>query len=181
MSGTYSITLRGITDGTSQLDLACLSGGEPVFLHKSSYEVTEVSEWLISLNVIVVDGEIIGAAVTGIEPLNKQTPKETMKPDVTSTVTTTPTQTPEATGQQPFDADIHGTLVVVSSPGGVVTKPGQGVFNYLMSTTVKLVAVPNPGCEFDKWMGNVTDPNLPETTISVGQYQVVKAIFVCRH
>ena len=180
MSGRYLITLRGVTEGTSQMDLACMSGGEPVFLHTSSHEVTEASEWLISLDLDVVDGEIVNAVVTGIEPLHEQTPEETIEPEATSALTT-PTPIPEVTEQQPCDTGKDFTLVVVSSAGGVVTEPGQGVFIYPTGTVVNLVAVPDPGCEFDKWTGNVTNPNSPETTINVEQYEVVKAYFICKH
>jgi len=127
-----------------------------------------------------VDGEIVDAAVTGIEPLNEQTPWKTIGPDATGGLTT-PAPTPEATEQQPCATGKGFTLVVVSSAGGVVIAPGQGVFIYPAGTVVKLVAVPDPECEFDRWTGNITDPNLPVTTIYVEQYEVVSANFVCKN
>jgi hypothetical protein len=157
-----------------------MSGGEPVFLHTSSYDMTKGSEWLISLDLDVVDGEIGDAAVTGIEPLNEQTPWKTIGPDATGDLTT-PAPTPEATEQQPCATGKGFTLVVVSSSGGVVAAPGQGVFIYPAGTVVNLVAVPDPGCEFDRWTGNVTDPNSLVTMIYVEQYEVVSANFVCKN
>jgi hypothetical protein len=59
-------------------------------------------------------------------------------------------------------------LSVSSTPGGLVTKPGEGWFAYEAGTVVKLVAKPDLGYQFVNWTGNVdaiADVNAAETTL----------------
>ena len=86
---------------------------------------------------------------------------------------------PEETGQ-PADTERNYTLAVVSSAGGTVAEPGQGVLFYRAGAVVHLIAEPDEGWEFDSWTGNVADRFSPVTTITMNQAQVVTANFVLR-
>jgi len=179
VSGRYFIVLRGVTEGTSQLNLACLTGGEPVFTHISEHKVAGDSEWLISLDVEVIDGQLLSAAVTKIEPLGNRAPEKISGPRAITeaTVPVKPKDKPEQT----TDAVQNYRLVILSSDGGSVIEPGQGVFFYPAGTVVDLIAIPDAGCEFDSWTGNVSSTNLPLTTITMNKLEVVRVNFVCRH
>lgn len=69
-------------------------------------------------------------------------------------------------------------LVVLSSAGGLVEEPGQGVYLYRAGTVVELTAKANAGWQFDRWTGNVADPFSSTTTITVKESEVVTASFV---
>jgi hypothetical protein len=69
-------------------------------------------------------------------------------------------------------------LVVISSVGGLVEEPGQGVYSYRAGTVVELTAEANAGWKFDRWTGNVVDPFSSTTTIAVNDSEVVTANFV---
>jgi hypothetical protein len=47
-------------------------------------------------------------------------------------------------------------LIIASTAEGSVTIPGEGAFTYDEGTVVNLVAIPDPGCKFINWTGNVS-------------------------
>ncbi|MBM3156043.1 MAG: hypothetical protein FJ004_02005 [Chloroflexi bacterium] len=69
-------------------------------------------------------------------------------------------------------------LAVVSGVGGLVEKPGQGVYSYRAGTVVELHAEANAGWKFDRWTGKVADPFSSTTTITINDSEVVTANFV---
>jgi uncharacterized repeat protein (TIGR02543 family) len=69
-------------------------------------------------------------------------------------------------------------LVVVATGGGSVTVPNQGILYFREGETVNLVATADTGYVFSGWTGNVADPSLPVTTITMKQDEVVTASFV---
>ncbi|MBE0481377.1 MAG: FecR domain-containing protein [Dehalococcoidia bacterium] len=69
-------------------------------------------------------------------------------------------------------------LTVVSSEGGSVKEPGQGVFFYCGGSTVTLVAEPREGWKFDGWTGNTLDRTSSMTGIVMDHSQIVCANFV---
>jgi hypothetical protein len=63
-------------------------------------------------------------------------------------------------------------LTLSSTSGGSVTSPGEGTFTYTYCTKVGLVATPDTGYRFVKWLGNVgkvADVNAASTTINTMQ------------
>ena len=61
-------------------------------------------------------------------------------------------------------------LTVLSTAGGSVTAPGEGVFTYESDTVVDLVAVADECHEFKGWTGDtdgIADPGAASTTISI--------------
>jgi len=72
-------------------------------------------------------------------------------------------------------------LIVRSTEGGKVTKPGQGNYVYEHGTIVKLLATPDDGYRFVEWTHDVRridDVNAAETTITMDRSYVIIANFV---
>jgi len=181
VAGEYSVVLRCVADGTSQVNLTYLSKGEAVFTHASAHEVTSGSEWLIPIHLEVADGQLISATVGDIEPLGDRVPEKLVRTEAVEE-TLVPIELPEETGQ-PADSEHNHALVMISSTGGSVTEPGQGVFFYRTDTVVDLIAEPDEGWEFKSWTGNVADISSPITTITITtvKLEVVTAHFVPQH
>ncbi len=178
VSGEYSVVLRCIADGTSQLNITYLSEGESVFTHASAYEITGSSEWLIPIQLEVSDGQLISATVRDIEPLGERAPEKLVRTEIVE-ASLVPIETPENSGQT-ADNERAYPLAVVSGTGGSVTEPGQGVFFYCSGTVVDLVAEPDEGWVFEGWTGNVADVSSPITTITIAQAEAVTASFIPR-
>jgi uncharacterized repeat protein (TIGR02543 family) len=68
------------------------------------------------------------------------------------------------------------SLIISSTPGGNVTSPGVGTYVYSNNTIVNLIAVPDPGCQFVGWTGDVGtigNVSAAETTITMnGSYYI---------
>ncbi len=59
---------------------------------------------------------------------------------------------------------------ISSTIGGAVTDPGEGLFRYPVGTVVNLVAEPERGYRFVRWVsnsGSIADVNDPTTTITM--------------
>ena len=72
------------------------------------------------------------------------------------------------------------SLIISSTPGGLVTTPGEGQFTYEAAKTVYIVARPNAGYRFVNWTGNVdtiVDTNAAETVIIMDSSYSVTANF----
>ena len=69
------------------------------------------------------------------------------------------------------------TIVVSPSSGGTTT-PGPGTVFEIENGVTLVSATPNPGYLFTNWLGNVTDPTSPETSIIMNQPQTITANFV---
>jgi hypothetical protein len=176
VSGEYSAVLRCIGDGTSQFNITYLSEGKSVFTHARAYEITDGSEWLVPVKLEVSDGQLVSATVCDIEPLGDRAPEKLVRTDIVE-ASLVPIETPENSGQT-VDNERGYPLAVVSSTGGSVTDPGQGVFLYCSGTVVDLVAEPEEGWVFEGWTGNVADASSPLTTITMAQAEAVTATFV---
>jgi hypothetical protein len=74
------------------------------------------------------------------------------------------------------------SLSILSTEGGSVTEPGEGVFPfYSEGSVVELVATPDAGYQFDKWTGNVdtiADVEDATTTITMLGTYAITANFV---
>ena len=72
------------------------------------------------------------------------------------------------------------TLIVRSTEGGRVTKPGEGIYTYDAGTLIKLEATPDAGYRFVGWTGNVdtvVDVTAASTSITVNGHYAIKANF----
>ena len=70
------------------------------------------------------------------------------------------------------------TLTMAATPvGGGTTAPAAGDHVYDDGTVVDLTATANGGYTFDHWEGNVADPNVAETTITMNADETVTAVF----
>ncbi len=74
-SGEYTVVLRYVADGTAQFDIQGSSEGGAVYQYAATHEAIEGSEWLISLNIQVEDGQLIYNSVSNIEPLEGEPPE----------------------------------------------------------------------------------------------------------
>lgn len=67
-------------------------------------------------------------------------------------------------------------LNILSTEGGTVTSPGEGVLTYPAGATVVLMAQPDPGYRFAGWTGDVRaikDINSASTIIAIkGNYTI---------
>ena len=73
------------------------------------------------------------------------------------------------------------TLVIHSTEGGSVTKPGENAYTYKKGEVVNLVAVADEGYQFLKWSGNVgtiANINAPSTAITMNDDYSITANFV---
>jgi len=76
------------------------------------------------------------------------------------------------------------SLTISSTEGGIVTTPGEGIYVYLAGINVTLVAVPDEGCQFLKWTGNVSataDVYAASTTIAMNSSYSITANFESWH
>jgi hypothetical protein len=64
----------------------------------------------------------------------------------------------------------------VNPPGSGTTVPSEGSHTYVQGTMVDLSAFPNPGWEFDRWSGDITD-NATPTQITMDSDKRVTANF----
>ena len=113
--------------------------------------------------------------VGDIEPLNDRSPENLVRPFAT------PTQSPAGSTPepaQPHPSTLNYTLTVVSSSGGSVVQPGQGVFLFRAGANVTLTARADAGWTFDRWTGGVENSSSATTTVRMSQSQAVAAIFV---
>ena len=72
-------------------------------------------------------------------------------------------------------------LKITSGSGGSVIEPGEGTFNYPADTTVSLLAMSDPGYDFDNWTGDtdtIANPNAASTTITMDSDYAIQANFV---
>jgi hypothetical protein len=71
-------------------------------------------------------------------------------------------------------------LLISSTEGGRVTKPGEGLYIYFAGTVVDLAATPDAGYRFVNWtgtVGTVGDVNSASTTITMYGHYEIKANF----
>ena len=73
---------------------------------------------------------------------------------------------------------VNYTLTMVADPaGGGTTTPAVGVHTYPEDEVVTISATPNAGYEFDHWAGDVADPNVASTTVTMDGDKTVTAHF----
>jgi len=177
LAGEYKLVLRCVDDGTSQFILRGMSEGATVFTNTSVYEVTDDSEWLIKFNVEIKDGRLTGITVNDIEPLDGKAPEKIVVVDAGKEPQKV-VETPVESILRPSPSAQTYTLKVIGSGGGILTEPGVGTFSFEPGTVVKIVAKPDKGWEFERWVGDVADSLSPTTTITMNKDQVVTARFV---
>jgi len=79
-----------------------------------------------------------------------------------------------------FAVEPQYNLIITSTEGGEVTKPGEGIFAYDEGTVVDLVATPDDGYRFANWTGDVgtiADVNAAATTITMNGDYFITANF----
>jgi hypothetical protein len=69
-------------------------------------------------------------------------------------------------------------LLIDQSPieGGIVT-PGVGVHNFGIGEKVQLTAVPKPGYQFVRWMGDVSSSDASRTVVTLDAPKMLVAVF----
>jgi hypothetical protein len=70
------------------------------------------------------------------------------------------------------------SLDIGSTGGGSVTVPGEGTFYHKQDEVVELEATADVGWAFDRWTGDVDDPNVPATSIKMTENKSVEAHFI---
>jgi hypothetical protein len=76
------------------------------------------------------------------------------------------------------------SLTIASTPGGMVTSPGQGTFAYESGDIVGLIAHPDEGYDFVRWTGDVgsmADVDAAQTTITMNGFYSITANFDSWH
>ncbi|MEE8636881.1 MAG: CFI-box-CTERM domain-containing protein, partial [Dehalococcoidia bacterium] len=76
------------------------------------------------------------------------------------------------------------SLTISSGAGGSVTEPGEGIFIWTAGTVVTLVAQPEEGSQFRKWIGDVgtvAGINAAQTTVTMYDSYSVTASFDTWH
>jgi len=69
-------------------------------------------------------------------------------------------------------------LLIEESPSKAGTVlPNSGTHRFGANTTVRLSADPQPGYQFAYWLGDVSDPKAPRTTVKVNESKVIVAVF----
>ena len=71
----------------------------------------------------------------------------------------------------------HTLIMAVDPVGGGTTDPAIGVHTYPEDEVVAITATPNAGYEFDHWTGDVADPNVASTTVTMDGDKTVTAHF----
>jgi hypothetical protein len=176
VAGVYSLILRCIGDGTSEVVLSGTFKDETIFTRTLSYEVTDNSQWLVKFYLDILDGRITTIDVGNIEPLKYQVPEKIVETKMGNDYAV-PIKLPSEPGQS---ANTPGncTLTVASTGGGSVTQPGVGTFDLARGTVVKLTAEADKNWVFDRWIGDVVNALSNTTTITMNQDKTVSAKFV---
>ncbi len=78
-SGEYIVVLRYVADGTAHFNIQGRSDGGAVYQYAGMHEAIEGSEWLISLNIQVEDGQLVYNSVSVIEPLEGEPPEKVVE------------------------------------------------------------------------------------------------------
>lgn len=74
-----------------------------------------------------------------------------------------------------FSQIIHTLTMQVSGSGSIT--PEVGNHGYGQGTVVDITATPDSGWRFDSWTGNVADPGLANTTVTMSSDKTVTANF----
>jgi len=82
----------------------------------------------------------------------------------------------EPAGEQEEEEEYY-TLTISSSENGSVVNLSEGSHTYEEDVVVNLVAVADEGYQFDRWEGDVTDPESASTTIVMNADKSVTAYF----
>lgn len=81
----------------------------------------------------------------------------------------------EPVGEQ--EEEEYYNLIVTSSDGGSVTSPSEGSHIYDEDEIINLVAEAEEGYQFDRWEGDVADPESASITITMNADKSVMAYF----
>lgn len=87
--------------------------------------------------------------------------------------TPTPVPSPMPT---PAPPPVHFSLIVAVDGQGA-SSPGVGTYSHEKGAVVDLLATPSAGWQFDKWTGQVSDPDSPQTAITMSSDRIVTAHF----
>jgi len=74
-----------------------------------------------------------------------------------------------------FSQVIHTLTMQVSNNGS--TTPEVGTYSYSEETAVDITATPDSGWHFDGWTGDVANPGLATTTVTMGSDKTLAANF----
>lgn len=78
---------------------------------------------------------------------------------------------------------VQHRLAISSTPGGSVTTPGEGIFEYEEGAVAIITATPASGHRFDRWTGDVTavfHVNMATTTVTMTRDCSIVASFVAQ-
>jgi hypothetical protein len=82
-----------------------------------------------------------------------------------------------ALGVACFARSDYAVLIQESPVGAGQIKPGVGIHTYGENEIVTLTTVPNQGWHFGYWMGDVSDPTVNRTMMSVDGPKIIIAVF----
>jgi hypothetical protein len=74
-----------------------------------------------------------------------------------------------------FSKITHNLTLQVSGNGAIT--PVQGNHDYVEGTVVNITAKPDSGWRFDRWVGEVSDPNAVSTTVTINSDKTITAKF----
>jgi len=74
-----------------------------------------------------------------------------------------------------FSQIMHTLTMQVSNSGS--TTPEAGTYSYSEGTAVNITATPDNGWQFDSWTGDVADPDLATTTVTIDSDKTLAANF----
>ncbi len=72
-------------------------------------------------------------------------------------------------------SDHHSLIILIEGNGS--TSPVEGVHQFMKDSAVSLKAFPDEDWEFDKWIGEVVDTSMAETTVLMDKDKTVTAVF----
>ena len=75
------------------------------------------------------------------------------------------------------DPSVYELLIEESPSKAGTVEPNSGTHRFGATTTVTLSADPQPGYQFAYWLGDVSDPKAPRTTVKVNESKVIVAVF----
>lgn len=77
-----------------------------------------------------------------------------------------------------FEMDAYILEMAVNPANGGTTSPAVGTHSYPAERVVQIAATPQAGYQFAGWVGNVAQPNVAATTVTMNQNQNVTANFI---
>ena len=160
---TATVTLSGLGGDEFVFDTVFLGGSPPAALTAGAGQ-TQLTGWNATA------GNARGAAST--EPAGGNT-----SVTMSWTAASSSLWVIAAVPINPSAAVMCKLTLAVSPVGGGTTVPAVGIHAYAEKSVVDISATPATGYEFDRWDGNVADPDSASTTVTMNADKTVTAYF----